>query len=181
MKVRILIKISFKYKKWNYINSHNPIKKKKKKKLWLKLYLELWLRGFVNCLKRDLFLLLLKSPSYGQSNWGKLFFKASRSCPTLESLCYFVWGGTLWSFRFFGLLLLTGWGRILKLGILGRLGDWRGYTLLTRNKAWSSYGWREKDIFWLSQLKRSINPCSVECFFPGLSVVGSAYGGNLCP
>ena len=31
MKVRILIKFAFKYKKWNYINSHNPIKKKKKK------------------------------------------------------------------------------------------------------------------------------------------------------
>ena len=133
MKVRILIKFAFKYKKWNYINSHNPIKKKKKK-IWLKLYLELWLRGFVNCLKRDLFLLLLKSPSYGQSNWGKLFFKALRSCPTLESLCYFVWGGTLWSFRLFGLLLLTRWGRIIKMGILGRLGDWRGYTFWPETK-----------------------------------------------
>ena len=49
------------------------------------------------------------------------------------------------------------------------------------SKAWSSYSWREKDIFRPSQLKISINPSSVEGFFSGLSAVGLAYGGDLCP
>ena len=43
------------------------------------------------------------------------------------------------------------------------------------------YGWREEDIFRPSQLRRSINPNSVEGFFLGLSTVGSAYNGDLCP
>ena len=41
------------------------------------------------------------------------------------------------------------------------------------------YGWREEDIFQPSQLGRSLNPSSVEGFFPSLSTVGSAYGGDL--
>ena len=49
------------------------------------------------------------------------------------------------------------------------------------SKAWSLYGWREEDIFWPSQLGRSINPSSVEGFFPDLRVVGSAYNGDLYP
>ena len=48
------------------------------------------------------------------------------------------------------------------------------------SEAWSSYGWREEDIFWPSQLGRSINPSSVEGFFPVLSAVGSAYDEDLC-
>ena len=86
----------------------------------------------------------------------------------------------MWNFRFFGLLLMTGRGRILKLSTLDWLGDWRGYFLLTRSKAWSTYGWREKDVLQFSQLGRSINPYSVECFLLGLSTVGSAYSRNLC-
>ena len=30
-------------------------------------------------------------------------------------------------------------------------------------------------------LRRSLNPSSVESFFPSLSIVGSAYGRDLCP
>ena len=52
---------------------------------------------------------------------------------------------------------------------------------MIRRKAWGSYGWREEDIFWLSQLRKSLNPSSVEGFFLSLSTVGLAYGGNLCP
>ena len=81
------------------------------------------------------------------------------------------------NFRFFGLLLLTRRGRILKLGIFGWLGDWKGCFLLVRN----SYGRREKDILWPPQLGRSINPSSIEGFFLGLSAVGTAYGRDLCP
>ena len=99
----------------------------------------------------------------------------------MKSLCCFVRGGAMWNFRFFGLLLLTRWGRILKLSILRWLGDWRGYFLLTSSRAWSSYGWREKGVFRLSQLGGSINPCSVECFFPSLSAVRSTHSRDLCP
>ena len=53
----------------------------------------------------------------------------------LRSICYLVREGALWNFRFFGLHLLTGRGRILKLSILGWLGDWRGYFLLIGSKA----------------------------------------------
>ena len=155
--------------------------KKKKKKLGLELYLEFGLRGFVSWLRRDFLLLFLRSPSHGRSSWGLLLFKALRHCPRLRSLRYFVRRGALWNFEFFGLLLLIGCEKILKLSILGWLGDWRGYFLLTRSRAWNSYGWREKDVFRPSQLGGSINPCSVECFFPSLSTVGSAYDGNLCP
>ena len=36
----------------------------------------------------------------------------------------------MWNFRFFGLLLLTEKGRILKRGIFEWPGDWKGYFLL---------------------------------------------------
>ena len=49
------------------------------------------------------------------------------------------------------------------------------------SKAWNSYGWREKYIFRPSQLGRSLNPSSVEGFFPSLSAVGLTYDGDLCP
>ena len=104
-----------------------------------------------------------------------------RSCPNLRNLYYLVRGGALWSFRVFGLLLLTGRRRILKLGFLDQLGNCGNYFLLIGSKAWSSYGWREEDVFRPSQLGRSLNPSSVEGFFPSLSAVGSAYGGDLCP
>ena len=41
------------------------------------------------------------------------------------------------------------------------------------------YGWREEDIFCPLQLRRSLNSNSVEGFFLNLSIVGSAYGGDL--
>ena len=47
-------------------------------------------------------------------------------------------------------------------------------------RAWSSYGWREEDILRPSQFGRSVNPNSIEGFFPGLSTVGSTYSGDLC-
>ena len=49
------------------------------------------------------------------------------------------------------------------------------------SKAWSSYGWREEDIFRPSQLGRSINPSLVEGFFPNLSAVDLTYGRDLYP
>ena len=67
------------------------------------------------------------------------------------------------------------------MGFLGWLGNCGNYFLLIGSKAWSSYGWREEDVFWPSQLERSLNPSSVEGFFPSLSVVGLAYGEDLCP
>ena len=142
--------------------------------LFRSLYLEFGLRGFVSCLRRDLLLLFLRCPSHGQSS---VLFKTLRSCPRLESLYYFVRGGALWSFRFFGLLLLIGRGRILKLGIFGWLGDWRGCFFLIGN----SYDRREEDILWPPQLGRSINLSLIEGFFPGLSAVRTTYGGDLCP
>ena len=39
----------------------------------------------------------------------------------------------------------------------------------------------KKTFFWHSQLRRSLNPSSVEGFFLSLSTVGSIYGGDLCP
>ena len=38
----------------------------------------------------------------------------------------------------------------------------------------------EIDVFWPSQLKRSLNPSSVESFLPSLSTVGTTYGRDLC-
>ena len=87
----------------------------------------------------------------------------------------------MWSFRFFGLLLLTRRRRILNLGFLGWLDNCGNYFLLIGSKAWSLYGWREEDIFRPSQFRRSLNPSSVKGFFSSLSAVGSAYGGDLCP
>ena len=177
-KVHILIKFVFKYWK-NKITPTLIILKKKK--LRLELYLEFGLRGFISWLRRDFLLIFLRSLFHVQSSWDQLLFKALRCCPRLRSLRYSVRGGALWNFEFFGLLLLIECGRILKLSILGWLSDWRGCFLLTRSRAWSSYSWREKDVFRPSQLGGSINSCSVECFFPGLSTVGSAYGRNLYP
>ena len=81
------------------------------------------------------------------------------------------------NFSFFGLLLLTGRGRILQLDIFGWLDDRRGYFLLIRN----SYVRKEEDILWPSQLGKGINPRSIEGFFSGLSAVSTTYGGDVCP
>ena len=40
---------------------------------------------------------------------------------------------------------------------------------------------REEDVLWPPQLGRSINPSSIEGFFPSLSAIGTAYGRDLCP
>ena len=37
------------------------------------------------------------------------------------------------------------------------------------------------DVLRLPQLGRSINPSSIERFFPSLSAVGTTYGEDLCP
>ena len=104
-----------------------------------------------------------------------------RSCPILRNLCCLVRGGVFWSFRLFGLLLLTGIRRILNLGFLSWLNNCRSHFLFVGRKAWGSYGWKEKDIFLSFQLRRSLNPSSVEGFFPSLRIVGWAYDGDLCP
>ena len=39
----------------------------------------------------------------------------------------------------------------------------------------------EIDVFWPSQLRRSLNLSSVESFLPSLNTVGTTYGRDLCP
>ena len=65
------------------------------------------------------------------------------------------------------------------MGFLGWLSNRTSHFLFIGRKAWGSYGWREKDIFWPSQLRRSLNPSSVEGFFLSLRTIGLAYGGDL--
>ena len=57
-----------------------------------------------------------------------------------------------------------------------RLGSKRGYLFLARKLQ----GWRADDVFRFPQLKRDFNPNLVKSFFPGLSVVSTVYGGDLC-
>ena len=44
-----------------------------------------------------------------------------------------------------------------------------------------SYGWWVEDVFWFSQLRRRLNPSSVEGFIPGPSAIGSTHSWDLCP
>ena len=75
---------------------------------------------------------------------------------------------------------MTGRKRIPSLGFLDRVNNNRGRLPLVGRKVRGSYGWREIDIFWPPQLRRSLSPSSVESFFPSLSIIGSAYDRDLC-
>ena len=68
----------------------------------------------------------------------------------------------------------------MRLCFLDRVSNYRGHLILIRRKVRGSYGWREVDVFWPSQLRRSLNPDSVKSFLPSLSTVGLIYGKNLC-
>ena len=69
----------------------------------------------------------------------------------------------------------------MNLGFFGCFSNFRSHFLLIGREAWALDGWREEDIFWPSQLKRSFNSSPVEGVFPSLSTVCSAYGGDLYP
>ena len=62
------------------------------------------------------------------------------------------------------------------MGFFDRLGSKRGYLFLVRDLQ----GWRKDDVFRFPQFRRSFNPSLIESFFPGLSVVSTIYGGDLC-
>ena len=62
------------------------------------------------------------------------------------------------------------------MGFFDRLGSRRGYLFL----AMDLQGWRKDNVFRLPQLRRSFNPSLIESFFPGLSVVSTTHGGDLC-
>ena len=63
-----------------------------------------------------------------------------------------------------------------RLGLFDWLGSRRGYLFLTRDLQ----GQRKNNVFRLRQLRRSFNPNLVEGFFPGLSAINTAHGGDLC-
>ena len=63
-----------------------------------------------------------------------------------------------------------------RLGLFDWLESRRGYLFLARDLQ----GWRKDNALRLPQLRRSFNPSSVEGFFPGLNVVSTAHGGDLC-
>ena len=65
---------------------------------------------------------------------------------------------------------------MLRLGFFDRLENKRGYLFLARDLQ----GWRKDDVFRFPQFRRSFNPSLIESFFPGLSVVSTIYGGDLC-
>ena len=73
MRIHILIKFALKGKKWDYINFHYPIKKKGE--LWLKLYLELGLRGFVGWLGGTSLSFSLEAPPTGRVVEARSFSK----------------------------------------------------------------------------------------------------------
>ena len=61
------------------------------------------------------------------------------------------------------------------MGLFGWLGNWRSCLFLIGNLQ----GKRKDDVLRLPLLGRSINPSSIEGFFPSLSAVGTTYGGDL--
>ena len=63
------------------------------------------------------------------------------------------------------------------MGLFGWLRNWRSCLFLI----WNLKGRRKDDVLKLPQLGRSINPSSIEGFFPSLSAVGTTYGEDLCP
>ena len=65
---------------------------------------------------------------------------------------------------------------MLRLGFFDRLGSKNGYLFLARDLQ----GWKKDDVFRFPQLRRSFNPSLIESFFPGLSAVSMAHGGDLC-
>ena len=77
----------------------------------------------------------------------------------------------------FALFLLISGGRMLRLGLFGWQGNKRSCLFLIRNLQ----GKRKDDVLRLPQLRRSINPSLIEGFFPSLSAVGIAHGGDFCP
>ena len=62
------------------------------------------------------------------------------------------------------------------MGLFDWLGSKRGYLFLARDLQ----GKRKDNVFRLPQLRRSFNPSSVKGFFPSLSTVSTAHGGDLC-
>ena len=69
----------------------------------------------------------------------------------------------------------------MRLCFLDRVSNCRGHLTLSGRKVRGSYGWWEVDVFWPSQLKRSLNLSSVESFLPSLSTIDSTYDWDLCP
>ena len=55
-----------------------------------------------------------------------------------------------------------------------------GHLTLSGGRVRGSYGWWEVDVSWPSQFRRGLNPSSIQGFLPGLGIVGSTYGGDLC-
>ena len=56
--------------------------KRKRKELWLELYLELGLRSFVSCLRRNFLVLFLRCPSHGRIVEVKSFSKLAEAAPS---------------------------------------------------------------------------------------------------
>ena len=65
---------------------------------------------------------------------------------------------------------------MLSLGFFDWLRSRRGCLFLARELQ----GWREDDAFRFPQFRRSFNNSLIERFFPGLSTISTAHGGDLC-
>ena len=83
-------------------------------------------------------------------------------------------------FRAFCLFLLIGRKRIQRLHFFNWLSNCKGCFTLSGWKVRGSNGWWVVDIFWFRQLRRSLNPNSVEGFIPSLSAIDTTHSWDLC-